>query len=153
MIGSSKGRGRVVRGAPLALLALLLAGCIGSDGGPPRVAVNGEVTFRGKPVQKGSILFIPTGETRGPQAGAVIENGQYQLSSDRGPVVGKLRVEIRAERKLGYDITEPSESVRHIGEPMPKGEIPPEYNDQSTLVIETTPDGDNLFNFHLPANR
>lgn len=151
MTERSKRRCWVVRAALLTVLATTLSGCSRTDEGPPRVAVDGQVTFRGRPVEKGSILFVPMGETQGPKTGAVIEGGRYRLSKDRGPVIGKLRVEIRAEQKLGYDITEPTESVKHIGEPMPRSEIPPEFNDKSTLVVETTPDGDNSFDFHLPA--
>ncbi|MBW3541662.1 MAG: hypothetical protein KY476_15445 [Planctomycetes bacterium] len=140
------------RTAWCAVLATILPGCGGTDG-PERVAVDGEVTFGGRPVARGSILFIPIDDTRGPRAGAVVEDGRYRLPKDRGPVIGRLRVEIRAERELGYDITEPTESVKHIGEPLPQGEIPPRYNDRSTLVVETTADGENSFDFHLPAER
>lgn len=142
------------RALVLSCLAALLAGtagCGGSSPGPPRVGVDGEVTFRGDPVGRGSILFIPTGATRGPRVGAVIEAGRFRIPRDRGPVVGELRVEIRADWTLDYDITEPRESVKHIGEPLPRNDIPPEFNDDSTLVITTTAQGDNSFNFHLAA--
>lgn len=138
---------------PLTTLAIALLGCGGSDKGPRRVAVEGEVTFHGQPIERGSILFVPTGETRGPRTGGVIEAGRYRLPRDRGPVIGELRVEIRAERKLPYDITEPTESVQHIGEPLPPGDIPPEYNDRSVLSVETKAEGDNTFDFHLPIKK
>ncbi|MBW3539812.1 MAG: hypothetical protein KY476_06040 [Planctomycetes bacterium] len=137
----------------MAPLLVLLLGCGGSDAGPPRVAVDGEVTFEGRPLEKGSILFIPAGESRGPRTGAVVEAGQYRLPRERGPIVGQLRVEIRAESKLDYDTTEPTESVRHIGEPRPPGVIPPEYNERSILAVETTAEGPNSFDFHLPTQR
>ena len=145
---------RSIRGATwCAVLATMLPGCGGTDGRPERIAVDGEVTFGGRPVVRGSILFIPMDDTRGPKAGAIVEAGRYRLPRDRGPVIGRLRVEIRAERELDYDITEPTESVKHIGEPLPQDEIPPSYNDRSTLVVETTADGENSFDFHLAAER
>jgi hypothetical protein len=128
-----------------------LAGCSGSSDGPARVAVDGQVTYRGEPVSKGSILFIPIEDTRGPRVGTAIEQGRYRIPRHRGPVVGLLRVEIRAERKLAYDITEPTESVKHIGEPLPSNDIPPEFNEASTLVIATRANGANTFHFHLPG--
>lgn len=137
--------------ASFTALAMTVLGCGGAVEGPQRVAVEGEVTFRGRPVERGSILFIPTEQTRGPRTGAIIKAGQYRLSKEHGPVLGRLRVEIRTERKLDYDITEPTESVKHIGEPLPRGEIPPKYNDRSLLVVETTSEGDNTFDFHLPT--
>lgn len=138
----------------LAILFLTLglggmAGCSGNSDGPARVAVDGQVTLRGEPVGKGSILFIPIEDTRGPRVGTAIEQGRFRIPRDRGPVIGRLRVEIRAERSLGYDITEPTESVMHIGEPLPPNDIPPEFNDASTLVITTTAKGSNSFQFHL----
>jgi len=131
----------------------VLMGCGGGERGPERVAVEGEVTFQGRAVESGSILFVPTDGTPGPRAGAEIDAGQYRLPAARGPVVGRLRVEVRAGREFGYDITEPTESVRHIGEPLPPESIPPEYNDRSTLVVETMADADNTFVFHLPLNQ
>lgn len=138
------------KAALLVAVATTLLGCSRTPDGPPRVAIEGQVTFRGKPLEKGSILFIPVGDTTGPKAGAVIESGEYRLSSDRGPVVGRLRVEIRGEKEFGYDITEPTESVRHIGEPMPAETIPLEFNERSTIEIETRTSGENAFDFHLP---
>lgn len=136
-----------------ALLLMCFAGCGGSSDGPPRVPVEGEVTFHGQPVEKGSILFIPTGGTSGPRTGTAIESGRYALAGDRGPVIGTLRVEIRADRDFGYDITEPTETVKHIGEPFPDNEIPTEYNDESILMVTTSETGDNTFHFHLPASQ
>lgn len=133
------------------LIAACLAGCGGTDG-PPRVPVEGAVTFQGQPIEKGSILFIPTNDTTGPSTGGTIESGRYELEHERGPVIGTLRVEIRADREFGYDITEPTESVKHIGEPFPENEIPTEYNDESVLTVTTTESGDNRFDFHLPTS-
>lgn len=135
-----------------AVLVVCLAGCGGSGDGPARVPVEGEVTFHGQAIEKGSILFIPASGTTGPRTGATIESGRYALDHDRGPVIGTLRVEIRADRDFGYDITEPTETVRHIGEPFPENEIPAQYNDESVLTVTTTEAGDNRFDFHLPVS-
>lgn len=135
-----------------AALLVCLAGCGGAGNGPPRVHVEGEATFHGQPIESGSILFIPTDGTTGPSTGTAIESGRYELGHDRGPVIGTLRVEIRADRDFGYDITEPTETVKHIGEPMPENEIPAQYNDDSILTVKTTETGDNNFDFHLLAS-
>ncbi|MDA1017636.1 MAG: hypothetical protein O3A00_24655, partial [Planctomycetota bacterium] len=71
----------------LAVLVLMcVMGCGGSE--PHRVPVEGRVTFRGQPIEKGSIVFIPTGDSKGPRAGTSIESGRYELEADRGPVIG-----------------------------------------------------------------
>lgn len=131
-------------------LLIVSFGCGGAPEGPQRVSVEGEVTFHGKPLEQGAILFIPTGDTRGPSAGATIKAGKYYLPHDRGPIIGELRVEIQADPEIGYDITEPTETVQHIGEPLPSGEIPPEYNNRSILLVKTSAEDDNKFDFHLP---
>ena len=41
----------------LAIAAALFSGC--SDKGPERVIVSGTVTYKGKPVSDGTILFTP----------------------------------------------------------------------------------------------
>lgn len=143
---------RITPSVLLAPLILCLASCGHNTDGPARVPVEGEVTFHGQPLHSGSILFIPTSGTTGPRTGATIESGRYRLDDDRGPVVGTLRVEIRAAPRIGYDITEPTETVKHIGEPLPRNEIPPQYNDNSVLTVTTTAAGDNQFDFHLPQS-
>lgn len=145
--------GRLSRIVSLGSLLIVSLACSGSPEGPTRVSVEGEVTFHGQPLEEGAILFIPTGDTRGPSTGATIEAGKYYLPADRGPVIGELRVEIQAEKEIGYDITEPTETVQHIGEPLPAGQIPPEYNDRSILFVNTSANGENSFDFHLPIEK
>ena len=111
--------------------------------------VQGEVLLDGRPLESGAILFAPTGATRGPRAGGRVDNGRYEISESDGPVIGTLRVEIRSSVDLGYDITDPEQSVLHAREPLPPNLVPPRYNEHSTLVVETRADGDNTFDFHL----
>jgi len=134
----------------LVVSSLATLGCGAHDDGPRRVAAEGEITFQGRPLERGAILFVPAGNTKGPRAGAIIEDGRYRVAQENGPVLGRLRVEIRSAPNYGYDATEPTESVKHIGEPLPRDDIPPQYNDRSKLVVETTAEGKNVFNFHLP---
>lgn len=149
-LGHSKIYGVASRQLGLLVLLIVLLGC-GVPDGPPRVAVEGEVSLNGKPIENGSILFIPAEGTQGPQAGRKIQNGYYQLSRSEGPVIGMLRVEIRADQELAYDPTEPEESVLHIGESLPPNPVPPIYNERSTLLVETTAEGENRFDFRLRA--
>ncbi len=86
----------------------------------------------GELLHDGSIAFFPTEGTKGPSAGGVIFEGKYDIPADKGPTVGKNRVEIRAFRPSGKrvsDIWKPGEQldemVRALG---------PQYNDKSTLV-------------------
>src|SRR5215468_9196892 len=65
------------------LLLLLLSGC--RRGKPALAPVNGQVFYRGKPLEAGTIVFTPDPERggSGPQARAVIgEDGRYSLRTE-----------------------------------------------------------------------
>lgn len=136
----------MLRAVTASLVLLMLTGC-GGPGGPPRGAVEGEVTLDGTAIEQGSINFLPTGGTQGPATGASITNGRYSLSASEGPVVGRNRVEICAPHKTGRKVLAP------LGNP---GEMtdevvelfPAKYNTQSTLQRDVKP-GDNTLDFKL----
>lgn len=134
-----------------ALLCAFTLGC--SDGAPERVAIRGSVNVDGAPLPKGSIVFVPTSGTEGPRAAGTIENGSYTIPKDQGPVVGKMRVEIFAEQNLGFALDDAEDVVRNAvpNEVIPPNPIPPEYNQESTLVRETLP-GDNTLDFEIATN-
>ncbi len=74
-----------------------------------RAAVEGEVTVDGKPVDFGTITFLPIDPTRDltrdptrmPLASGPIHIGRYTIPAHRGPAVGESRVEIRVLGGLG----------------------------------------------------
>jgi len=82
----------------LSLLVMLVNGC---GGDPNRGSANGRVTFDGKPLAEGRIVFYPAGDTTGPATGAAIVDGYYSIQRDRGPAVGRNRVEINARLRTG----------------------------------------------------
>jgi hypothetical protein len=77
---------------PLALFSLVLAGCGGGDG-LDRHRIRGTVTFKGKPVEAGSIFFEPTASVGqvAPTSYLAVKNGKYD-AGEEGPVKGKYRV-------------------------------------------------------------
>ena len=116
------------------LMLIAIAGCGG--GGIPRAAVEGQVTLDGVPIEKGSIFFRPTGETKGMSAGGPIANGRYELPADKGPVVGTNLVEIHADRRTGRKVPvivgDPREGVKdEVVEA-----IPDRYNTQTKLTCQ-----------------
>lgn len=66
----------------------LLPGCFG-ESGPQRFRVSGEITFDGKPVPHGEILFTPdSGQgNSGPQGIAMIQDGKFDTKGSRAPGV------------------------------------------------------------------
>lgn len=133
---------------------LIVSGC-GRAGGLERATVTGQVTLDGVAVEKGSIAFIPDGQTTGPTAGAVIEKGKYRTQSGSGPVLGSHRVEIVAHRPgkqvevagVGGAATGPSAAgtVQEI-----EMYIPEQYNKKSTLTIAIK-SGTNAQDFPLKS--
>ena len=90
----------------LSLAASLLLGC-GSDG-PLRYRLQGTVTYDGKPVPAGTIIFEPDASQKndGPQGLATIHDGIFDSArGGKGTVGGPHRITI-----LGCDGTNISET-------------------------------------------
>jgi hypothetical protein len=131
------------------LAAALLASAAGC--GSERIerrAVSGSVQLDGQPLAGGTIIFTPLGQ--GPSAGGKIENGMFSLSKDRGPSLGKYRVEISAYRPTGKTELDAATGERIV---LTESIIPPEYNRDSKLEVEVTAHGENRFDFKLPVKK
>lgn len=128
-------------------LSLVLAchGC--KERGCP---ITGEVTFDGKPVAEGTIVFEPA-DGQGVTTGGKITDGKYSLVDNAAPMPGKKQVRINAARKTGRRIP--------AGPPAPPSMmideivryIPDKYNKRTTLACEVTHDGPCQIDFHLKS--
>jgi hypothetical protein len=93
-----KMQSQYARRALLSLLGpalLLVLGCGGDDLGT-RYAVSGKVTYKGAPVAKGTISFVPD-DKEGRGATGQIENGYYSLTTQTpgdGAFPGKYTVTV-----------------------------------------------------------
>jgi hypothetical protein len=131
--------------AGVLLLALLSAGAGCSDG---KARVRGTVSFDGKPVDHGVIVFDPA-DGQGPNTGTKIGGGRFELSAAAAATPGKKIVRIRAFRPTGRRI--------ESGPPAPPGTlvdeleafIPAQYNQNSTLAVEIVPGKMNELAFDL----
>jgi hypothetical protein len=113
----------------------LAVSCPGCNSRPTSLALQGEVSYEGQAVQRGSIEFIPVEQTPGASAVAPIADGRYALQPKWGLLPnGVYRVQITAFRKTGRK--EPNRFERG-GPPIEIEEnfIPPAYNAQSTLKV------------------
>jgi len=133
-----------------AVAAAVLVGCGGSEF--QLAPAKGKVTYKGKPLEFGTVIFIPE---KGPAAtGQIQSDGTFVLQTgtqggrmQRGAVVGKHKVEIRCmdTQRPGYKPPK--------GQEMPAGTslIPTKYNqaDTSGLTAEVTAKGPNDFQFDL----
>jgi hypothetical protein len=94
-----------------------LAGC--SQSGPQRYRVQGKVTFAGKPVPAGTIVFEPdaTQGNDGPQGIAPIEKGIFDTAFKGGrPTVGGLH-HVTILGCDGTNISEVSPQGKNLFEP------------------------------------
>lgn len=133
----------------LGLLVTFVAGGCGGDG-LPRGAIHGTVTLGGQPLSRGRILFLPVAPSVGPVVSARIQDGKYQLSAADGPLVGTNRVEVDAERDLGFAVDDEQAFALSGGAPLPVNPVPPQFNVHSKLSTIVR-DGENIYNVAIPA--
>jgi hypothetical protein len=120
-------------------IVVIFSGC-GSSRDSGLADVSGKVTFDGKPLEYGTISFIPL-DLNGPTSGTEIHNGSYTIGGEVGAYIGECRVEISAHKKTGEKVPSPvdPDEMTEIVVNM----IPLNYNTNSTLTA-TIAEGENL---------
>jgi hypothetical protein len=126
-------------------LLVLAAGCGGSAG--QFVPVAGKVTFRGKPLAAGTIVFAPDpdrGTTAIPVCAEIQSDGMYRLKPSDAPGIapGWYRVTVAAVEIVPAQGTSPA---------VPRSLLPDRYRDPelSGLICEVKPGRENSINFNL----
>jgi hypothetical protein len=134
--------------AALVMLAMVLgSGGCGRDS--ERLPLTGTVSWQGRPLEKGSIVFVPTDGHRGPKIGAKIVDGGYQIEAQRGATPGAYRVEVRSDTgEYPHSPTDARPQTR-AASPNLQLIIPPTYNTQSRLTVAVSAE-QTTFNFELP---
>ncbi|HVJ68966.1 MAG TPA: hypothetical protein VM510_13340 [Caulifigura sp.] len=121
---------------PILLAFLLLTGCGGS--GLKLYPVKGKVSYNGKPLTTGSVMFTP--KAKGPAAyGAIGADGTYKLMTgeEEGAVAGPHTVMISAMKDNG------------VNSPM-SYLIPAKYGSESSgLEADVKDQGENTFDFAI----
>jgi hypothetical protein len=130
----------------LCFLALLAAlnGCSRRQG-LETAPVSGKVTYRGKPLPNGTVMFVP-GE--GPAAtGEIRPDGSYTLgtyTATDGAVLGNHKVSITALQNVG-------EALPEQRSPTPSSLLPAKYlNHENSGLTAEVKRGKNEVNFDLP---
>jgi hypothetical protein len=131
-----------------AILGLLLAvpwvGCADPAGG--REALSGEVLFKGKPLDQGTIQFIPE-DGQDTTSGGLISAGQYAVAKKVGLKPGKYKVIITSGDPK---VHAPPDELPGAPFPVAKERLPKEYNTQSKQFVEVKAGGPNRFDFNIP---
>lgn len=108
--------------------------------GPETYPVSGTVSFDGKPVLEGDILFVPENRALAPEGGKIAD-GKFQARSKPGT----CRVEITA-LNIGPD------TPVMMGSPIAENFIPERYNQESELTAEVSETEENVFEFSLQSS-
>lgn len=134
------------------LLISVLSLCFGC--GPKVIRIGGNVTYDGKPIEAGTIEFIPIEGTAGPSTGAAIKAGRYDCVANAGVAPGgRYQVRISALAKTGKTVPNTFEPG---GPPLELSEnyIPEAYSSNSTLTaVLSTDSTPNTFDFQLTKAR
>ena len=134
---------------------LLCGGCGSSDPRSVRVAVRGDVTLDGKPLEAGAIVFhCGEGENK-LTSFAFIEQGKYEIPAKEGPLVGVARIEFQPKP------IDRSDFETALDEAMTKRKrvnvavvsIPAKYGPKSKEAVTITEDGEHKFDFALTSGR
>jgi hypothetical protein len=125
--------GRRLGCAALVAAWVVCAGCGGGSGQLPTVPAAGTVSYKGKPVAKGTVHSTPEA---GPPASGVITDGKFTLTTytdGDGAVAGK--------HKVGVEVTE--EVKTKDGDTSVKYVIPQKYAspDSSDIKVDIPPGG------------
>lgn len=113
------------------LLILLTTGC--GQSGPATAEVAGTVTYRGKPLPLGSVLFVPEDKHAQPVGATIDARGQYRLDA----VPGTYQVEVQMIARLR---SQPAPEGEAAGMNMPVVEwlIPEKYAHYQTSGLSAT---------------
>jgi hypothetical protein len=122
------------------------AGPAGCDRGPKRYAVSGEVRWRGRPLDRGAITFLPEDPALGASGGALIKDGRYSIPARGGLLPGRYKVLVTSADP--GKAADPDAPPGPSG-PLPKDRVQPRYNAQTVLTAELTAEGPKTFDFDV----
>jgi len=127
------------------MFVVCLCGC-GSDLPFDTATVTGTVTYHGKPLDHGEVVFVPLEGTHGPQAVGIIQaDGSFEMRSGNVPgvAVGRHRVTVHCRGEL------PPEEATSLA--LPKSLIPEKYGlaDTTPLTYEVEEGKEHVFPIEL----
>ena len=129
----------------LGLIGLLLITAFSSCNRSGPVQVAGSVTFQGKPVDSGRIVFVSIDGNSAPTSSGTITMGAYEITGRGGVQPGKYRVQITI-----YPPGKPQKGLAMDQVPVLEPIGPPEYaGDESPLTADISRD-EGVYDFDVP---
>src|SRR4051794_13876133 len=131
----------MVRGISLRLSWILciatLVAC-GCGSGSDLRSVYGNVTLDDRPVATGTIEFTPLKGTKGPLAGASIQDSRYEVPQQHGVLVGgTYKVSIVSMKKTGRKVQEFTDKNGKSLDEFANF-VPAQFNSATTLQVKIT---------------
>jgi hypothetical protein len=140
------------------ILSLLIFSSCNTNNPQGRVAVRGEVTLDGQPLEHGEILFssLP-GSTPVVSTGSPIKNGTFSLPVNQGLIPDQIySVQFQSIEEIRNTQKEPKE-IKNLHEIVNPSEIktrnliPEKYGIQSKETVTATKKSPNVFQFDLTS--
>ena len=128
----------------LSTLFCLLIGLSGCERGTQRYDVNGTVTYRGKLIDIGEIVFSPA-DGKGRPDGGRITDGRYSVKLTSG----LKSVSISAESNDPELVKNLPPLHSSYPADTPRSYLPKKYNEKSTLTAEVAPRSGQRLDFDL----
>lgn len=123
------------------VLLTAVCGTLGCSQGSQGSSVHGKVTYSGKPLERGSLLFNPTDQSLPATRAEIQPDGSYELVA----APGDYRVIVTA-----YSSDPPTVAPDHPDYVRPKSAIPLKYGSlQSTPLKQTIPPTDTVIDLQL----
>jgi hypothetical protein len=133
------------------LLLPIIIGC--SNNNPQgRVPVRGEVTFDGKPLEQGDILFSSVeGTTPMVATGSPIKNGKFSLSAEQGLIPNQTYlVQFRSVEEIPGTRKETNNLLKNGADRVKfRSILPSRYGVKSKETVTATEKSPNVFQFDL----
>lgn len=133
--------GRPSRGLCAVVLAVAVCCLLGCSQGPQGTSVRGKITYSGKPLERGSVLFNPTDKTQPASRAEIQTDGSYALVA----APGDYQVIVTS-----LTSAPPTVAPDHPDYVRPKSAIPAKYNSlQTTPLKQTIPPTDTVIDLQL----
>lgn len=118
------------------LLVVVITAFSGCNSGSSLMRAWGEISYDGKAIEEGEIIFFPIEGTLGPSTGGPIKNGSYDIPAKTGLVSnGTYRIEITGLRKVKYI---PGGSGGGPLTEVMQNFLPDIYNKKSNLILKVS---------------
>ena len=148
-----KRRRALGRHVPVLMGLLLLFTAAGCGPRSDRLAISGKVNLNGAPLDAGSIRFSSVPGQKLYATGAMVKDGEYQIPRPKGLPPGRYRVEINSPDLKAPPVATRPAPGEPLGPPTAPERIPPEFNTDSTQVVEVAAGKDNEFVFDITSAR